>query len=131
VARLIYLLDTNVISDYLNQVFDLERFNRAIAAGDRVCLCHPVYYESLRGLLKAKSTRKLDVFHSRLIPMLEWVEMRSSDWEQAARLWADAVSRGKQLSDVDLLIASIALRQNAIIVSSDADFDAFPIKRES
>jgi predicted nucleic acid-binding protein len=61
--------------------------------------------------------------------MLEWVEMRSSDWEQAARLWADAVSRGKQLSDVDLLIASIALRQNAIIVSSDADFDAFPIKR--
>jgi predicted nucleic acid-binding protein len=45
-----------------------------------------------------------------------------------------AVSRailGNQLADVDLLIAAVATRLGDIIVSSDTDFDALPVKREN
>jgi predicted nucleic acid-binding protein len=66
-----------------------------------------------------------------LRPTLEWIALTNNDWSQAARLWADTVKRGRQLSDVDLLIAAIATRLDAIIVSSDTDFDALPVKREN
>jgi len=48
----------------------------------------------------------------------------------AAELWADATSRGRQFSDIDLLIASIALRMGGVIVSADADFNALPVQRD-
>jgi predicted nucleic acid-binding protein len=49
---------------------------------------------------------------------------------QAAHYWSNAVSIGKQLSDMDFLIAALAHRLNAVIVSADTDFDALPVKRE-
>lgn len=126
---MIYLLDTNVIADYLNEKLTVERLKDAITAGDRVCLCRPVYYETRRGLLKTQSTRKLQTLHEKLIPMLEWVELRRRDWDQAAELWAQTVRIGRQLSDIDLLIAAIAIRYSAVIVSADEDFDTLPVKR--
>ncbi len=57
--------------------------------------------------------------------------MEDADWERAAQFWADSKSKGRQLSDIDILIAAIAHRIDAIIVSSDADFDALPVKREN
>jgi len=53
------------------------------------------------------------------------------DWEQAAQFWADAVSRGKQHSDVDLLVAAIAKRLEATVITADDDFDSLPVKREN
>jgi predicted nucleic acid-binding protein len=53
------------------------------------------------------------------------------DWKQAAHYWVDTVRAGKQLADIDLLIAAIARRTNAVVVSADDDFDALPIRREN
>jgi predicted nucleic acid-binding protein len=39
-------------------------------------------------------------------------------------------TKGRQFSDMDLLIAAIAKRLDAILVSSDSDFDALPVTRE-
>jgi predicted nucleic acid-binding protein len=52
-----------------------------------------------------------------------------ADWEQAAVLWAQTRKAGRQLSDVDLLIAAITLRVEGTIASNDADFDALGIPR--
>lgn len=85
----------------------------------------------MRGLQKIGSPKKLAAFTNHLVPMLEWVELRNADWEQAAQYWAATTKAGKQLNDMDLLIGAIATRLNAILVSADDDFDALPIKREN
>jgi predicted nucleic acid-binding protein len=50
---------------------------------------------------------------------------------KAAELWSSTRSAGKQLSDVDLLLAALAVRMDAVIVSNDSDFDALPARRET
>lgn len=95
-----------------------------------VYLCQPVYYEARRGLLWKNATTKIQTL-GRLRLRLGWFQLLESDWEQAGVLWSQAVSHGRQLADIDLLIAAIALRQGAIIVTDDNDFDALPVLREN
>ncbi len=64
------------------------------------------------------------------MPLLQPVSLVDADWDQAARFWADMTKRGRQFSDIDLLLASVVARLDATLVSADADFDALPIKRE-
>lgn len=131
-AGLSYLLDTNAVSDYLNGITTTtQRINQAILERRIVYLAEPVYYEVLRGALKTNAIRKLREFESRFAPQLDEVMLIRADWQQAAQFWADSTRIGKQLSDVDLLIAALAARLNAIIVSADTDFDILPVKREN
>ena len=65
------------------------------------------------------------------MPLVTYVQVEEADWLQAAQFWADVDNKGRQLSDIDLLLAALAHRLDAVIVSSDADFDALPIKREN
>jgi tRNA(fMet)-specific endonuclease VapC len=129
--RLIYILDTNAVSDYLNGVepttthIDLE-----LGVGQVLVLAQPVHYEVQRGLLKVRATRKMRIFEEEFIPQLQWEVLMQADWEQAARFWADTTSRGRQFSDIDLLVAAVASRLGGVIVSSDADFDALATPRE-
>jgi tRNA(fMet)-specific endonuclease VapC len=129
---LIYLLDTNAISDLIvehsgivRQV-EVHRINRDVMA-----VCQPVYYELLRGLIRTKATKKLSILRNRLLPQFDWLPLQDEDWIQAAQFWSDAIQVGKQLSDMDFLIAAIAHRLDAVIVSSDTDFDALPVKRDN
>src|SRR5690606_5599591 len=96
---------------------------------DTLCLCEAVDYEVRRGYLRTNATTKLSLYAQRIRPQFQWVPVIEADWQQAAQLWADAVRSGKQLSDIDLLIASVALRLNAQIVSADADFDTLTLTR--
>jgi len=85
----------------------------------------------MRGFLKAKATRKRKTFEDDLMPLLEWVTLIDADWQQAAVWWAETRSQGKQLSDVDLLIAALTKRLDATLITSDEDFAALSIKRET
>jgi predicted nucleic acid-binding protein len=95
-----------------------------------LAICRPVYYELLRGILWRKAIGKSALLHSQLLPLFSWVELIDKDWVQAARFWADSTAEGKQLADVDLLLAALSYRLNAILVSNDQDFDGLPIQRE-
>jgi len=53
------------------------------------------------------------------------------DWRQAAEFWAETVSKGLQLADIDLLIAAVATRLDGVIVSADDDFDALSTARRN
>jgi predicted nucleic acid-binding protein len=70
------------------------------------------------------------VLREKIIPLLDYIPLDDEDWLQAARLWADTRRQGRQLSDVDVLVAAVAFRRSAIIVSSDTDFDSLPVRRE-
>ena len=130
--RVTYILDTTVIADRIKrhpQV--LQRLTNAGEAGHVLGLCDPVRYEVVRGLLKVNATQKLQLFRESIAPLMDYLPLTDADWGRAAQLWADTRNQGKQLSDVDLLIASLAQRLNAVVVTSDIDFTALPISREN
>lgn len=127
-----YILDTNAISDYIQQFEPTStRIRQAILDGHVLYLCQPVEYEVLRGLIKAGAERKRRVFQENFALQLTALSLIDEDWQQAAKFWAEARQAGKQLSDVDLLIAALGYRLNAIIVTSDDDFNVLSIQREN
>ncbi|SRR5258706_15362464 len=127
---MIFLLDTNSIADILtSQVGVTREMQLHIAQGDTLGLCRPVYYEVFRGLLWRNATNKLAFFNHHIGLFFTWLDLIDVDWGQAAQFWASARSRGKQLVDIDVLLAALAYRLNATIVSSDQDFAALPIRR--
>ena len=127
----IYILDTNVIADRIHRLPQvLNRLGRAGEAGHILGLCDPVRYEVLRGLLKVNATQKQRLFRETIMPLMDHLTLIDEDWQVAAQLWASMRNRGRQFSDVDLLIAALAQRLNAVVVTSDNDFAVLPIQRE-
>ena len=125
------ILNPNVIADrFKRHPQVLQRLTYAGEAGHVLGLCDPVRYEVLRGLLKVQATNKIQLFQERIAPLLDHLPLTAADWERAAEPWAQMRNQGKQLSDTDMLIASLAQRLNALVVTSDADFAALPILRE-
>lgn len=130
--RISYILDTNVISDYIKQFEPtITRIKQAIRDGHILYLCKPVEYEVLRGLIKVNADRQQQIFEMGFAPQLTLLPLLDVDWRQAGQFWAQARNTGKQLSDVDLLLAALAFRLNAVIVTNDDDFDALPVQREN
>jgi len=130
--RLAYLLDTNAVADYLNNVpAIMTRIEREIEIGNHIYLSQPVYFEVVRGLAKTNATRKMAVFTDEFTPKLSWVALMDEDWLTAANFWVQTTRAGKQLSDIDYLIASLSKRLNATLITADNDFDALPVKREN
>lgn len=127
----IYVLDTNVIADRIHQVPQvLDRLNSAGEDGHILGLCGPVRFEVMRGLLKVNARQKLRHFRESITPLMDYLSLIDEDWQLAAQLWATMRNQGRQFSDVDLLIAALAQRLNAVVVTSDNDFAALPIQRE-
>jgi len=126
-----YILDTNVISDRIRRHPQVvARLTRAGETGNVLGLCDPVSYEVSRGLIKVNATRKLRFFREEISPLMDHLALINDDWQAAAQLWAAMRNQGRQFSDVDLLIASLAQRLNAVVVTADADFASLPIKSE-
>jgi predicted nucleic acid-binding protein len=129
---LIYLLDINAVSDLiLRQPNVTQQFNQRILSNGQVGICRPVYFELMRGLLWKNATRKMTILRDELIPELTWIGIEDEDWLQAAKFWAQVVKVGRQFSDVDLLLAAIAQRLDATLVTADADFDFLSLRREN
>ncbi len=126
----IFLIDSNTIADFLSrQSTTLHHMQMSIAQGDMLGLCRPVHYEVLRGLLWRDAPAKRRQFDRSIGLFFSWIELTEEDWIQAARFYATTRKSGKQLADTDLLLAAIAQRLGATIVSSDKDFDVLPIHR--
>ena len=114
--RLTYILDPNVIADRMKAIEPVSHLlTDTVSVGHRVYLCQPVYYEVMRGLIKINATRKLQFFQTSIMPLLYWLPLTDADWQQAAHFWADARNAGKQLSDVDLLLAALAKRGDNVL----------------
>jgi predicted nucleic acid-binding protein len=81
-----YVLDSNIISDWINGLPSVvSRLKVAVFGKYRICLCQPVHYEVIRGLLKAGATRKQQTYETVIIPLLEPVSLTDSDWRLAAQ----------------------------------------------
>lgn len=127
---MIYLLDTNAISDFLKRhPVVTASIMQGLANRDRLLIPQPAHYELVRSLMRHNATAQLSRLNNEILPQLEWITLTDADWLQAAEFWAESVSSGKQLADVDLLLAALTQRLDATLVTADDDFDTLPIKR--
>jgi len=83
-------------------------------------LCEPVWAEAMRG---ARDDRHHDRME-RLFAPIEMVPTEFADWENAATIGRMTRERGRTVrSFMDCLIAGIAIRRDATVLHSDADFE--------
>lgn len=68
---MIYLLDTNVVSDFLKRYPPVtEQIYAGLARGDRLVVVSPVHYELIRSLVKNQGQYSLLVSTSKSCPYL-------------------------------------------------------------
>lgn len=131
-----YLLDTNHLgravkggasgSDLRNEL------SRRRAQGDRIGTCAPVLCELEIGILQ---TRDPDAYRRSLRSLVRQLRVWPLDGETAriyGTLWLDLRGRGRVLSQVDVMIAALAIQHALVVLSTDKDFDALPqLRREN
>ena len=116
-----YLLDTNVVTGILKQdARVVDRVTEALTADARLFLSPIVYFEIKRGLLRRDARKQLEFFEQ-LAQSLHWDDLRRTDWNAAAQLWAGEVTHGRPPQDADILIAAQAQRLKAILVTANED----------
>ena len=126
-SNAIYLFDTNIISN-LRPGRNPQLLRRILKNQHQtLCLCEPVIFEVERGLEHRQAYKQLQHFQNELIPLFSVVSVTIADWRVAAKLWADARRRGRQLSDIDVLLASMTLRLDGVLVTDDQDFKHLPL----
>ena len=120
-----YLLDTNHASPLVTIGHPLRgKILEALDQGDTFALCVPVISETLFGigvLPRAKSN--LEEWQ-RLKPFFLTYGLDANDAEQAVSLQLSLRKSGWQLATFDGLIATIALRYNLTLLTTDRDFQA-------
>jgi tRNA(fMet)-specific endonuclease VapC len=112
-----YTLDTNAVSALINgDTTVVKRWKQARAAGHAVTINAVSYYEVRRGLLPARFARKLAAFEQ-LLQAHNVLPLALSGLDRAAAIYDALRSSGVLLEDADILIAGIALANNATLVT--------------
>ena len=128
-----YLLDTNHISPLVTIGHPLRvRILQQAQAGDIFGIAIPSLAELLFGIsLLPRAKQNLDEWR-RIRSIFNYHGIDTFDAERAAELQISLRRQGRQLATVDALIASVALRNNLILLTTDRDFDAVSqLKREN
>jgi tRNA(fMet)-specific endonuclease VapC len=113
------LLDTNTLNYILRKRPPvLQRLAEARKEGCRFLLAPIAHYELTR-YLRLKQADRLLRLYSRLVNSWLPCEMSFEDWSSAALLWADLHRAGKSASDLDLLLATLARKHGAVLVTSN------------
>jgi tRNA(fMet)-specific endonuclease VapC len=122
-----YLLDTNHASPLVTLSHPLRRrILQSLNDSDNFATCVPVVTETVFGIaLLPRANQNLAEWR-RLKPLLLCYIPDETDAEFAAELQVSLRRRGWQLETVDALIASVALRYNLILLTTDQDFQAVP-----
>jgi predicted nucleic acid-binding protein len=125
-ANEVFVFDTNHVSNLLHlhnrsiyQRIRNEKLNSLV-------LCEAVIYEVEKGLIHKNAEVQLAQFQQMVIPRFTVEAIQLTDWRVAARLWGIARSKGRQLSDLDVLIAAVTLRLKGTLVTNDGDFVYLP-----
>jgi len=122
-----FLLDTNHVSEAIRPVSRVrERIEQSRRAGLRVGTCVPVLCE-LEAALQTSVRRA--AHRQTLDHLLTRVRIWPIDRPVAliyGELYQDLRTRGKALSQVDIILAALARVMDVTLVSTDRDFEALP-----
>lgn len=122
-----YLLDTNHVSPLVTPGHPLRvRVLQQVGAGDTFAICIPVITEMLFGIGILPRAAQNRAEWNRLRPRFAVYVPDQLDAEGAADLQNSLRQRGRQMATVDAVIATIALRYNLILLTTDRDFQPVP-----
>lgn len=120
-----YLLDTNHLGLAVNARTELaDRMTECLTLGHRLGTCLPVLCEIQAG--RQRVTHPVE-YQRNLTLLLRRVRIWPMD-EETSEIYGEMFSlarqRGRVLSPVDLMIASLARQYRCTILSADRDFEA-------
>src|SRR3954469_2761464 len=122
-----FLLDTNHLGPALESDSAVrKRILELRKAGNRVGVCVPVLCEFEIGL---QQVRKPLALRKSLARFLAEVRLWPLDAETAklyGSIFLDLRSKGRVLSQVDMMVAALAKRMGLTVATSDGDFAALP-----
>lgn len=122
-----FLLDTNHLGVAATPAVPLrETVMRRARAGDRFGTCVPVLCELEVGI---QQTRDPSGYRQELSTLMKHVRV----WpltEQTARIYGQLrlslIRRGRVLSQVDVIVAAVALERHLKVLTTDGDFEGLP-----
>lgn len=101
-------------------------------AGDRFGTCIPVICELEAGI---QQTRNPQGYRQELSSISRYVRtwpLSNETAEIFGQLWISLRQRGRFLSQVDVMLAALAIQLDLTLLSTDKDFDALPqVRREN
>jgi predicted nucleic acid-binding protein len=121
---MIYLLDTNAISDLMRENPQIAAHLRAAAAADRVVTSVKVRGEILHGLLRMPAGKRKDLLEGKAAALFASIPCEGVSEAAAAhyaRIKEAQQTRGLSLDENDLWIAASASAIGCTVVSRDAD----------
>jgi predicted nucleic acid-binding protein len=125
-----YLIDTNHLGRLVNTRHPLRtRLWATIEAGDVFSIILPVITETVAGFsILPRATQNWAEWQV-LRPIFTLLPLDEADAVDAARLQVALRRTGRQLATVDALIATIALRYDLTLLTTDGDFTSVPLLR--
>lgn len=125
-----YVLDTNHIGEAIGHVSVVrDRIGQLHRQGVVFGTCVPVLCELLVGIVQRKDAEKT---RRRLSGLLQVVRIWPVDVPIAdhyAQVYHELQSRGRALSQVDMMLAALVRHMGATLLTTDQDFDALPDMR--
>jgi tRNA(fMet)-specific endonuclease VapC len=122
-----YLFDTNHLSAAIDDEAGVrERILQLRRAGDRVGTCVPVLCELETGL---ERTQRREQNRRVLATLLRQIRIWPLEPPMAlvyAQVYHELRSRGRVLSQVDMILAALSRSLNATLLTDDRDFEALP-----
>lgn len=120
-----YLLDTSIFSLMVRENPRVKAHVASLSAADRLIVCTIVRGEVLYGLeliAQGKRRRDLQTKVSDLFATIPCEPVPEAAGNPYARIKRETERRGTRLDENDLWIAATALSLNAVLVTTDSDF---------
>jgi predicted nucleic acid-binding protein len=122
---LIYLLDTNAVSDLIHSYAGIEKWLSELSPDDRIVTCTIVRGEILFGIFKLPEGKRRVQLEIRARKFLDGIPCEGVP-PSAADIYAELKSAqrriGLPLDESDLWIAATVMNLGATLVSRDTDF---------
>lgn len=122
-----YLIDANHFGIAIRRSPSLrERIRDHHGLGDRFGICIPVLCEVEAGLHQMKSPQGHRLRMKSLLQIARIWPLDEPLASEYGDIFVLARGRGRVLSFVDILLVAMARKLNAVLLTTDRDFEAFP-----
>jgi predicted nucleic acid-binding protein len=122
---MIYLLDTSTFSALMRRDARAQSKAAALTRADRGIICPITRGEILHGLIRLPQGRRRDTLQAEaanVFARFSCLPVPEAAGDRYAQIKSDAESIGTPLDENDLWIAATAITLDAILVTTDSDF---------